>query len=409
MKFDLIVIGAGPGGLMAAIQCAAAGLKVMVLEKNDQPGKKLLATGGGQCNLTHDMPLDNFSEKYHEKSRYVRKVLYRFPPEALRAYFESLGVALEVTAQGKVFPRSKKASEVLEALLKALKTHHGVLAGKAAVEKVVRTKEGFAVTTASETYECRTVLIATGGKSYPSLGSSGDGYVLAQSLGHTIETIRPSLAPVKAVETTLGDLAGIAIPDAWISLWRKNKKVKEYQGDLLFTHEGLSGPVILNNSRDFLPKDVIKLNFARFTDEESFTKGLMAHINAYGKYTIRKTLDYYDVPRRVMDKILEVAGIPLEIKCAELTKAHRTALVKALTGLPVNLKEIGGYEDAMVTAGGVSTVEVTPGTMESRIVPGLFFAGEVLDVDGITGGFNLQFAFSSGYGAALGIIKKIQE
>lgn len=409
MKFDLIVIGAGPGGLMAAIECAAAGLKVMVLEKNDQPGKKLLATGGGQCNLTHDMSLDPFSENYHEKSRYVRKVLYHFPPDALRKYFESLGVALEVTAQGKVFPRSKKASEVLEALLKALKAHHGVIAGKAAVEKIMRTKSGFSVETASETYECRAVLLATGGKSYPSLGSSGDGYALAQSLGHTIEPVRPALAPVKTVETMLTDLAGISIQEAWISLWRKNRKVKEYQGDLLFTHEGLSGPVILNNSRDFMAKDIIKLNFARFTDEESFTKGLMAHLNAYGKYTIRKTLDYYDVPRRAMDKILEVAGIPLELKCAELTKAHRNALVKALTGLPLTLKEVGGFDDAMVTAGGITTVEVTPGTMESRIVPGLFFAGEILDVDGVTGGFNLQFAFSSGFAAALGIIKTLKE
>lgn len=409
MKFDLIVVGAGPGGLLAAIESAAAGLKVMVLEKNDQPGKKLLATGGGQCNLTHDLPLDSFAENYYEKSRYVRKVLYHFPPDALRAYFESLGVALEVTPQGKVFPRSKKASEVLEALLKALKSHQGVLAGKAAVEKIQRTKTGFTVITASETYECRAVLLATGGKSYPSLGSSGDGYTLAHSLGHTIEPVRPALAPVKTVETLLSDLAGISIHEAWISLWRKNKKVKEYQGDLLFTHEGLSGPVILNNSRDFMPKDIIRLNFARFTDEESFTKGLMAHLNAYGKYTIRKTLDYYDVPRRAMDKILEVAGIPLEMKCAELTKAHRNALVKALTGLPVTLKEVGGFEDAMVTAGGVSTVEVTPGTMESRLVPGLFFAGEIMDVDGITGGFNLQFAFSSGYAAALGIIKALKE
>lgn len=409
MKFDLIVIGAGPGGLMAAIHCASAGLKVMVLEKNDQPGKKLLATGGGQCNLTHDMSLDAFSTRYYDKARYARKVLYRFPPETLRSYFESLGVALEVTPQGKVFPRSKKASEVLEALLKALKAHHGVIVGKSAVEKVLQTPDGFVVSTASESYECRTVLIATGGKSYPSLGTSGDGYALAESLGHTIEPLRPALAPVKVTETTLSDLAGISIPGAWISQWRGGRKVKDYQGDLLFTHEGLSGPVILNNSRNFLPGDAIRLNIARYTEEESFIKGLMAHLNAYGKYTIRKTLDYYDVPRRVMDKVLEVAEIPLDIKCAELTKGHRSALVKALTALTVNVKEVGGYEDAMVTAGGVATTEVTPGTMESRIVPGLFFAGEVMDVDGVTGGFNLQFAFSSGYAAATGVIKKLKE
>lgn len=409
MEFDLIVIGAGPGGLMTAIECAAVGLKVMVLEKNDQPGKKLLVTGGGQCNLTHDLPVDLFSENYHEKSRYVRKVLYHFPPDALRAYFESLDVALEVTPQGKVFPCSKKASDVLNALLKELKKNHGIVTVKSAASKILRTKGGFLVETATETYPCRTVLLATGGKSYPSLGTSGDGYVFAQSLGHTIQPLRPSLAPIKTVEDTLSDLSGISIQDAWISLWRKNKKVKDYQGDLLFTHEGLSGPVILNNSRDFMPKDLIKLNFVRFTDEDAFSKGLAAHLNAYGKYSVRKTLDYYDVPRRVMDRILELSGIPLEIKSAELTRPHRSALVKALIGFPMTVKEVGGFNDAMATAGGISTTEVNPGTMESRSVPGLYFAGEIMDVDGVTGGFNLQFAFSSGYAAAQGIIKALKE
>ncbi len=408
MSFDLIVIGAGPGGLMAAIECAAAGLKVMVLEKNEQPGKKLLATGGGQCNLTHELPLDAFAENYHEKSRYVRKVLYHFPPDALRSYFETLGVALEVTPQGKVFPRSKKASEVLEALLRKLKASHGVVTVKAAVEKVLKTSDGFSVETAKETYASRCVLLATGGKSYPSLGTSGDGYALAQGLGHTIELVRPSLAPVKTEEDSLTDLAGISIQEAWISLWRKNKKVKAYQGDLLITHEGLSGPVILNNSRDFLPKDIIKINFVRFSDEEGFSKGLAAHLNAYGKYSVRKTLDYYDVPRRVMDRILEISGIPLEIKSAELTRPHRAALAKTLLSFSLTLKEVGGFDDAMATAGGVATGEVNPNTMESRVVPKLFFAGELLDVDGVTGGFNLQFAFSSGYTAAQGIQKALK-
>lgn len=409
MIFDLIVIGAGPGGLTAAIECAAAGLKVMVLEKNDQPGKKLLATGGGQCNLTNQLPLDKFVENYHEKSRYARKVLYHFQPDALRSYFEDAGVPLEVTPAGKVFPRSKKASDVLDVLLKKLKANNGVIVGKAAVEKVLRTKEGFTVETATETYTCRTVVLATGGKSYPSLGSSGDGYAIAESLGHSIEPVRPSLAPVKTVEKTMADLAGISIQEAWISIWRKNKKVKEYIGDLLFTHEGLSGPVILNNSRDFMAKDVIKINVVRFNDKEGFSKGLAAHLHAYGKYTVRKTLDYYDVPRRVMDKVIELSGIPLEIKSAELTKPHRDALAKVLANLTLTIKEVGGFNDAMATAGGVETTEVNPNTMQSRLVPGLYFAGEIMDVDGETGGFNLQFAFSSGFTAAKGIIKALKK
>lgn len=406
---DVIIIGAGPGGLIAAVECALAGLKVAVLEKNDQPGKKLLATGGGQCNLTNDLPLDAFSANYHEKQRYARKVVYQLQPDVLRTYFEELGVPMDVMPQGKVFPRSRKASDVLNALLAKLKANEGILTGKAPVSRLTREGEGFRVEAGGDTYICRAVVLATGGCAYPSLGTSGDGYALAKSLGHSIIPARPALAPVKTVEDTLADLAGISIQNAWISQWRKNKKVKDYQGDMLITHDGLSGPVILNNSREFCQNDVIKLNLARYTDEAGFAKGLMDHLHAYGKYSVRKTLDYYDVPRRIMDRALELSEVPLELKSADLTKAQRNALVKVLTGLPLTIKEVGGFDEAMVTAGGVATEEVNPGTMESRLVSGLFFAGEILDVDGATGGFNLQFAFSSGYAAAKAIVKKLKD
>lgn len=406
--FDVIVIGSGPGGLIAAAECALEGLKVLVLEKNDQPGKKLLATGGGQCNLTNDLQLDVFAANYHEKQRYARKVIYQFQPEALRDYFESMGVQLDVTPQGKVFPRSRKASDVLNALLQKFKSNGGILMGKSPVGRIAREEDRFKIESGADTYISRCVILATGGCSYPSLGTSGDGYALAKALGHSINPARPALAPVKTAESTLFDLAGISLQNAWISLWRKNKKVKDYQGDMLITHEGLSGPVILNNSRDFCEGDILKLNLARYTNEEGFSKGLTAHLNAYGKYSVRKTLDYYDIPRRVIDRVLELSDIPLELKSAELTKLHRTALVKILTGLPLTISEVGGFDDAMVTAGGVITEEVNPVTMESRLVPGLFFAGEIMDVDGVTGGFNLQFAFSSGYAAAKAIVKELK-
>lgn len=407
MMYDLIVIGAGPGGLIGAAECSKQGFRVLVLEKNDQLGKKLLATGGGQCNITHDLPIDDFCEHYHEKGRYVRKVINKFQPSELMDYFEDLGVALEKKSNGKVFPKSKKASDVLGAMLNQLKKNRVEIRNKETV-KSVTSKEGvFQVQTAETVYRAKNVLLATGGKSYPSLGTSGDGYFLAERLGHSVENVRPALAPVYIIEDTFSDLAGISLRNASVTVWRKNKKIDQISGDLLFTHNGLSGPVILNASRAFREKDQIKINFVKFNNEEAFSKGLGEHLKAYGKYTVIKSLDYYDIPKRVLEKILELSKVPLQLRCAELTKQQRAALVKNMLGLSVTINQVGSFEEAMVTAGGVVTAEVNATTMESRLIPGLYFAGEIMDVDGITGGFNLQFAFSSGYIAGRSILDQL--
>lgn len=404
MIYDLVVIGAGPGGLMAAAECAEAGLSVLVLEKNDKPGRKLLSTGGGQCNLTNAMEFDQFCKNYHEKSKYAQKVISRFKPDDLCNYFEDLGVPLEVNGQGKVFPSSKKASDIVNALVAKVEGHNGIIELKSAVTRIEKKEAIFEVQTATKTYACSNVILATGGKSYPSLGTSGDGYALASHLGHSLSAPRPALAPVKTVERNGAELSGVSIANAWVSQWRSNRKLRDYTGDLLFTHEGLSGPVIMNNSRSFEAGDVLKVNFVRASDEVSFIKGMTAHLNAYGKYGVKKSLDYYDIPRRVMDMILEHSGIAPEKRCAEIAKEYRAALFKNLSGMVFTIAEVGGYEDAMVTAGGIAVEEIKPATMESRILSGLYFAGEVVDVDGITGGYNLQFAFSSGYNAAKSII-----
>jgi len=403
MDYDVIVIGAGPGGLMAASECSRSGRTVLVLEKNEKPGKKLLTSGGGQCNLTNRLPAEQFAVNYYEKSKFVRKILHGFSPDDLINRFESWGVPLEELPNGKVFPKSKKAADVLQVLISQATSQGAVIRTLEAVTALHHKDGVFSVKTNQNTYRSQSVVLATGGKSYPALGSSGDGYPWARALGHTISPPRPALAAVHVSEFPLADLAGVTLRDARVSLWRKNRKIGEYGGDLLITHDGLSGPVILNNSRYFDSKDVLKLNLVKFNSEEDFAKGFADHLQSNGKYMIRKVVDLYDVPRRLLEKILELSGIPMDQRCSEISKTQRSALAKLLVAFPLSIHEVGPFEQAMVTAGGVVTDEVNSSTMESKLVPSLFFVGEVLDVDGATGGYNLQFAFSS----AVAVAKRI--
>ena len=405
-QYDLIVIGGGPGGLMAAAESAGKGFRVLVLEKNGNPGKKLLVTGGGQCNLTHEMPLTQFLTHYHEKATFAGKSIRKFPPEALRLWFEKRGVPLEATETGKVFPVSRKASDVLNALLKQMNLAGVSLKCNFEVRTVSYQQHCFEVANETDRYRSKNVLIATGGLSYPSLGSNGGGYRLAEKLGHRIISPRPSLSSAVIRHFTVADLAGISIPDASISLWRNHKKVSTYRGDLLITHEGVSGPVILNNARHFLPGDLLKVNLVPPYDEELYSVVFLEKLSISGKLMIKTILSGEGIPRRLLERVLSLAEISENQLCAGLNREKRKTLVKLMTGLPFEIEKVKGYEEAMATAGGVATEDVNGSTMASRLVQGLFFAGEVLDVDGMTGGFNLQFAFSSGYAAATAVCEK---
>lgn len=409
MAYQIIVIGAGPAGLMAAVECGRGGQSVLVLEKNEKVGKKLLASGSGQCNITNSIPQDQFAEQFHDKARFVRKALYSFGPEQLIRRFEEWGVPMDTVAGGKVFPKSRKATDVQKALLKQASAAGVEIRTKEAVLSVEKSGADFLVKTVSGSYSCNHLIIATGGQSYPSLGTSGDGYQWARSLGHNLVPPRPALAPVQIQESPLAELAGVSLRDARVTLWRKNRKLQEFQGDLLITHTGLSGPVILNNSRYIDAKDVLRLNLVKFGNEDAFYKGFTELLQSNGKYMVRKVLDIYDVPRRLLELILSLAEVPQDTRCAEVNKTQRNTLAKLLFAFPLTVYEVGPFEEAMVTAGGVSTLEVNSGTMESRLVPGLYFVGEVLDVDGVTGGYNIQFAFSSAVTAARNILKQQKE
>jgi len=402
--YDVIIIGAGPAGLLCAAHCGREGLRTLVLEKNAKAGRKLLLTGAGRCNLTHDGPVDDLLDRYGDKARFVKPALLAFTNDDLVAFIEGRGLWTVVEAGGKVFPAKGDAHDVLRALLdwcraKGVTVRYG--------EPVNDVSPGLEVRTAKGRYRARAVVIATGGRSYPGTGSTGDGYALARTLGHTIVAPAPALTPVIVKGYLFGNCAGISLCDVRATILHDGKKVHGSRGDLLLTHKGLSGPGILDLSRHVRPGDVIRVALVD-RDAQAFERELVVELAAQGKRSLRNVLARYDVPERLLTQVLDILGIPRELKASQLDKRTRRRLVEHLTGLPFEVERLGGYDEAMVTRGGVSAREIAPNTMGSRKVPGLYFAGEVVDVDGDTGGYNLQFAFSSGVLAAQSIARALE-
>ncbi len=408
MMYDLMIIGGGPGGLMAAAEASKHGLSFLLLEKNDKPGKKLLVTGGGQCNLTHVEPMKVLLSHYHEKSKFAGKAIKLFPPQELMKWFQREGIQMEVTGQGKVFPSSRKASDILNALLNRIHCKDEHLLCGVTVTSITKKTDHFLVMAGNEKWCTHNVLIATGGKSYPSLGTTGDGYRLAEMMGHHLVEARPALAALEIKHFSLDGLAGISLENIPIKLWRNEKKAGEFKGDVLITHDGISGPVILNNARYFKANDLLTMNLTKCDQQEMYQKHLKQLVEISGKKAVHSIIKLENVPRRLIDRLLELSGITPSLTCGNLTRDQRKEISKYMTALPLEIKQVKGYETAMATAGGVATDEVAGTSMASCLIDGLYFAGEVLNVDGMTGGYNLQFAFSSGFAAVADVCKKVK-
>jgi len=404
-EYDVIVIGAGPAGLFGAISSTDGSRRVLVLEKNIQPGRKLLLSGAGQCNLTHGGDIKDFLSHYGENGRFLKRALYNFTNQDLIKFFKARGLDFVETSEGKIFPATMKAKDVLDILLKECREKGISILCNHNVEDIARNSDMFQVYTRNEGYVGKYVIIATGGMSYPSTGSTGDGYIWAQRLGHSISKPMPALTPLYIENYPFSDLSGISFRDIDISLWRHGKKVKSWRGDVLFTHYGISGPGILNYSRYVFPGDVIRLNFTSTKNEEEFRKEFMGLFQTHGKMLIKNVLKKFPAPERLVQKLVMLAGISEEDRCAHLDKERRNRLVEFLYAFPLKVDRLGDFRIAMVTKGGVSLKEINPSTMESRLVPRLFFTGEVLDIDGDTGGYNLQAAFSTGWLAGWTISK----
>lgn len=396
-EYDVIITGGGPAGLFCAIHSAAAGRRVLVLEKMPSCGRKLLITGSGQCNLTHGGEIFEFFSHYGAAGKFLRPALMNFTNMDLVEFFSSRGVSFDTDKNGKIFPSTKKAGDILSALIQECEEKDVFIRCCEAVISAEKKDDYFIVKTQSGEYKSGKLVISTGGASYPQTGSSGDGYRIAEGLGQPLMEIAPALTPVYVDDYPFGDLSGISFENAGISLYRENKKVASYTGDILFTHKGLSGPGILDFSRNILPRDILKISFATGTNPEEFRKDFTQKVESAGIKQVKTILLDYSIPERFVRKILEFSGISSDLTCAHLPKKERNLLIKNLTEYSFEVRKTGGFEEAMVTRGGVDLESVSSKTMESKVISGLYFIGEVLDVDGDTGGYNLQAAFSTGF------------
>ena len=405
-QYDIAVIGAGPAGLFCAIHAIKPGSRVLLLEKNLLPGAKLKISGTGQCNITHDGDIRTFFSRYGAHGQYLKPALLSFTNNALIRFFEERDLPLETTEGGKVFPVCRNANDVCDVLTReCLKRGVDMQCGER-VHRVENTPLRFVLYTAGNTFSAKNLVITTGGASYPKTGSTGDGYRLASSLGHTITGIGPALTPLLIRNFPFADLAGMSFTGLPFSVWRDKRKIFEGRGDVLFTHTGLSGPGILDRSRDIQANDEIRLSFVGPVRQDVFAKEFQDSISRAPTREIKTIIAGFGVPERLARQLPDLAGILADSTGAHLTTAGRTRLIGLLTACPLVISALGDLSVAMVTRGGIALGEVNAKTMESKLVPGLFFAGEVLDIDGDTGGFNLQAAFSTGFLAAQGIHKR---
>lgn len=399
----VIVIGGGAAGCMAAVAAAQKGAAVTLLERNPKLGRKLYITGKGRCNVTNDCAAPEVLQNVPRNSRFLTSAVTRFPPEAVKAFFEGLGVPLKTERGNRVFPCSDKAADIIDALLLALR-RSGVhivqdraraLRREGEILTGVEGERGF--------YPGGAVVIATGGVSYPLTGSTGDGYALAEALGHTILPPRGSLVPLVAEGDACAKMQGLSLRNVAIQV-RNSKKKTVYagQGELLFTHFGLSGPLILSASahmREY-EKDryTVCIDLKPALDEQALDARLVREFSKHANQAFHNVLEHL-APRLLVPVLTARSGIPADLPANSVTKVQRRRLLELLKALCFEVQGPRPVEDAIVTSGGVKVGEIDPRTMESKLVQGLYLAGELIDVDAYTGGFNLQIAWCTGRAA----------
>lgn len=408
----VIVIGAGAAGMIAAGRAAENGHSVDIYEKNNMAGRKIRITGKGRCNITNASEPDEHIENTPGNPYFMYSALYKFTPSDTVKLMEKLGVATKVERGKRVFPVSDKAADVAEALVRYMKKNGVKLNFDKAVKDILiedgRTV-GILLRDDSRVLS-DAVIVATGGLSYPSTGSTGDGYRFARKVGHTVTPLLPSLVPLKSDEPFCSELMGLSLKNVSIAIKNGRGKIiyKDF-GEMLFTHFGVSGPMILSASRHLLNRfdeDItLYIDMKPALDIKELDNRILRDFEKYINKDIKNALNDL-LPQKMIPVIIKLSGIDENKKIHDITKEERKRLCSLIKALPAHLTGTAGFNEAVVTSGGINTDEIDPSSMESKIVKGLYFAGEVLDVDAYTGGFNLQIAFSTGYSAAEGLEEK---
>jgi predicted Rossmann fold flavoprotein len=407
MGKKVVVIGGGPAGIMAACKASEQGNDVTLVEKNDRLGKKILISGKGRCNITNNTDIEGLIENTPGNGNFLYSAFYTFSNTDLIELLNRYGLETKVERGGRVFPVSDRAKDVVDTLQKYLKDTGVKVLLKAPVSEImtsdgcvkgVKLKDGRKI-------DCDSVVLSTGGASYPGTGSTGDGYKIAKKLGHEIVKLRPSLVPLIVTEKWIGELQGLSLKNVAVTLVNeKGKKIYSDFGEMLFTHYGVSGPIILSSSRHILDYDfkgvTLIIDLKPALSEEKLDERIQRDFEKFSRKQFKNSLDEL-LPQKLIPVVIYLSGISPDKFVNQITKEERRNLVRILKNFKLTIVGARPIDEAIVTAGGISTNEINPSTMESKLVKGLFFAGEIIDIDAYTGGFNLTIAFSTGYLAGI--------
>ncbi|MFR0879966.1 MAG: NAD(P)/FAD-dependent oxidoreductase [Oscillospiraceae bacterium] len=403
METDVIIIGGGAAGAMAGVLCSQRGRKTIIFEPNGKIGKKLLITGKGRCNVTNNCTPDELLKNIPRNPRFLYSAFSRFSSADTMELFEGFGVPLKTERGNRVFPVSDKAADIVSALDRNLKKNGVRIIKEKVTDIIVVDGVCKGVVAGGKQYFSQSVLLATGGKSYPLTGSDGSGYVLAEKAGHTVTPLEPSLVPIVCSEKYCADMMGLSLRNVTLSLYDGKKKIYSELGEMLFTHFGVSGPLVLSAS-----SHISKMESGRYKILIDLKPGLSLkqldariqrdfseNINRIFGNSLSKLL-----PAKLVPTAVKLSGIPGETKVNQITREERLAFAQLLKEFPLTVKGFRPIEEAIITSGGINIKEINPKTMESKLVQNLYFAGEIIDTDGYTGGFNLQIAFSTAFCAA---------
>ncbi len=403
MKYDVAVIGGGPAGMMAAGRAGERGLRVVLVEKNKQLGVKLLSTGGTRCNITNDTgSVKGMINDIGRKGKFLFSALNKFGPSDMIEFLSQRGVKTKIEENNRVFPLSNNSGDVLNALIKYLKESSVDVRTNNGVKSVVKSGDKIKkiILSSGDEIFANKYVVCTGGKSYPLTGSTGDGYSWLSEIGHTITKLHPALAPIIVREGFVKDIEGVIINDVNVALHSNGKKIKSEIGTILFTSNGITGPLVINMSRDIsrlLDGQIkISLDFFPEIDFNDLDKKILSLFKDNNNKMFRNSLDGF-LPKKIIPIIIGLSKINPNKKVNLITSDERKAFLYIVKGFTLNVSSVDGYDNAFITSGGVDLSEINPSTMESQIIKNLYLAGEILDLDGPTGGYNLQICWSTGY------------